>query len=378
MQDLEPGVLRDVSIPDEEKFLASNGPSVQELILLWLAAALFFLIAIHHFRSYLQLVANFGDNERYAAAASAIRRWDFTNLQVKQFWGFPYLISAFSFAGLSMQWSLLLICFASSLASVLLVRNLWGPWIAAYFAFLNFTWLQVSFLGGAEPLFVLLLLGSFFFGRRRHWVASSALAALATLVRPLGALALLGIGLSLLWRREYKKAFFATLIASVIGGVYLLPFWLYYHDALYQFHRYRQADWQGGSSISWPFHAIASSFLHNREPFTNEIFTAAWIAFAAAGLALMLQKRYRGKMGGGMNEYVFACSYLLFLFCYSSVHWARAEFPRFAIAVLPFLLLAFERWLPKSRSAVYALAGVSTLLGACSAIGIRNVLAGLR
>jgi len=35
--------------------------------------------------------------------------------------------------------------------------NLWGARIAAFLAILNFDWLQVSLLGGAEPLFVLLL-----------------------------------------------------------------------------------------------------------------------------------------------------------------------------------------------------------------------------
>lgn len=324
------------------------------------------------------LLQSFGDNESYAAAAKAIRYWNFSNVQVKQFWGLPYLIALFSCAHLSIEFSLLLICLGSSLGSILLVRSLWGPWLAAYFAFLNFAWLQVSFLGGAEPLFILLLLASFFFGRKHRWVASAVLAAFATVVRPLGLFALLGIGLSLVWRREYGKAFAATMAAILIGGLYLLPFWLHYHDPLYQFHRYQQADWQGGSSIDWPFHAIAIGFLHNREPWTNEIFTAGWIVFAATGLAMMAQKSYRRKMMGRSNECIFACSYLIFLFCYSSVHWARAEFPRFMIAVLPFLLLAFERWLPKSRTVVYILGGASCLLGAFSAIGIRSVLAALR
>jgi hypothetical protein len=362
----------------EEKLFGRSHLSRAELVLLWLIAAISFITVVNYFQTYSAEVSGFGDNSAYVAAANGIQRWDFHGVQTKQSWGLSYLIAGLSCLHLSAQFSLLFICMAASIGSVLMVQNLWGMWIAAFFTILNFAWFQVSFLGGSEPLFVLLLFASFWLSRKERWLLASVLAALATLVRPVGLFALLAIGLALVLRRDYKKAFLCTAIAMLIGMLYLLPFWIYFHDPLYQFHRYKQADWQSGFVVSWPFHAIVLSFLHNREPWTNVIFTTGWLGFATLGLYRMSGKLYRRQIGEHANEYIFAISYLIFLFCYNSYHWARAEFPRFVIPVLPFLLLAFVRWLPKSRFVVYALCVVSSVLGACSAIGIRNVMAALR
>lgn len=356
----------------------NRSPSRIEVSLLWLLAAVLFVLVLTRFQSYAGKVDAFGDNGRYLEAACAIRHWDFRGVQVKQFWGLPYVIACLSWLTISARSSLLLICMASSLVSVLLAWHLWGPWIASFFTVLNFCWIQVSFLGGAEPLFVMLLFSSFWAIRKEHWLVASVLAALSTLVRPLGIFALVGIGLALIFRRDYKKAFVCTSLAAFIGALYLLPFWIYFHDPLYQLHEYKHYDWQSGLAIGLPFRAIALSFLHNREPWTNVVFTLGWIVFALMGLCAMSGKGFRQYIQGHCAECVFAFFYLVFLFTYNSVAWARAEFPRFVIPVVPFLLLAFDRWLPRSRYVLYGLGIVSSVLGACSAFGIRNVLAALR
>jgi len=374
-------IERPALVIDRRKEAQHPGPGVPsraELILLWLVAAVCFVVVINHFQPYSAMVDTFGDNGAYISAATAIQHWDFRGVHTKQGWGLSYLIAFFSWFHLSPHLSLLLIRMASSMASVLLVQSLWGGWIAAFFAILSFDWLQVSLLGGAEPLFVLLILSSFWFSRKERWLPASLVAALATIVRPLGVFALLAIGLHLSLRRDFKKAFLCTAIAMVVAALYVLPFWLYFHDPLYQFHRYQQADWQSGFVIGWPFRAIALAFWHNREPRTNVIFTAGWLAFAVLGAWRMTGKGYRQYMLEHGNEYIFAVCYMMFLFCYNSVHWARAEFPRFVIPALPFLLLAFDHWLPKSRYVTYSLSVVSSALGACSAVGIRNVMGALR
>ena len=355
----------------------TDDPTQTELVLLWLIAAVVFIVVVNHFQTYGDKVSSFGDNAAYISAAAAIRHWDFRGVQTKQAWGLSYLIASLSAFHLSATSSLLLICAASSLGTVLLVQRLWGSWIAAFFALLNFSWFQASLLGGSEPLFVLLLFASFFVGRRERWLGASVLAALATLTRPVGVFALLAIGVTLLLRKDFKKAFVCSGVASLIGLLYLVPFWIFFDDPLYQFHRYKQADWQSGFVISWPFHAITVAFLHNREPFTNVIFTAGWIAFAVVGFPIMVGQLYRRQSSGPAHEQVFAISYLTFLFCYNSIHWARADFPRFVIPALPFLLVSLDRWLPKSRYVIYPLCVVSSVLAACSAIGIRSVIASL-
>jgi len=356
----------------------STSLSNLELFLLWLLSGGVFLLVLTHFQAYGARVDAFGDNLSYLAAAKGIQHWKFQGVNVKQFWGLPYLIAGFSWMHLSPRFSLLTVSMLSSLGSMFLARRLWGPWIAAFFAICNFTWLQVSFLGGAEPLFVLLLFSSFLLIRNHNWTAATVFASLATLVRPLGIFALFGIGLSLLRRKDYRKAVLCTIIAVFIGGLYLFPFAIYFHDPLYQVHQYRQADWQSGPAIGWPFHAIIISLLHNREPWTNVVFTCGWIIFAAIGLYRLLIQRLPDNLSKLAPEMIFAVTCLIFLFCYNSVHWARAEFPRFVIPVVPFLLLTFDRWLPRSRYVMYGLCIVSSVLGACSALGIRNVVTALR
>jgi hypothetical protein len=92
----------------------------------------------------------------------------------------------------------------------------------------------------------------------------------------------------------------------------------------------------------------------------------------------MSRKSFRHYLREHRSEYIFAFSYLIFIFSYNSVAWARADFPRLAIPVLPFLLLSLDRWLPRSRYVLYGLGIISSVLAACSAVGVRNVLAVLR
>jgi hypothetical protein len=370
--------LTEQDMPTKERAFVRAPPSLFEVGGLWLLTVVLFVITLVQFQSYTFKVDNFGDNGAYLKAASAIQHWDFHDAEIKLFWGLPYVIAGFSWLPVSARTDLLLICLVSSLVSVLLVWKLWGPWIAGYFAVLSFRWMQVSVLGGAEPLFVALLFSSFWASRKERWLVASLLAALATLVRPLGIFALIGIGVTLLYRRDFKKAFQCTALAAFIGVLYLLPFWLYFHDPLYQFHLYKQRDWQSGPAIGLPFRAIAISLIHDREPWTNVIVTMAWIIFALAGLYAMSRKSFRHYIQEHRAECIFGFLYLFFIFSYNSVAWARSEFPRFVIPVMPLLLLALDRWLPKSRYVLYGLGIVNAVLGACSAVGIRNVLPALR
>jgi hypothetical protein len=355
----------------------ANPPSRLEITLLWILSALLFAAVVSHFESYLTEVDKVGDNVAYMDAAYAIRAWSFQNVTVKQFWGLPYAIVLLSFVPtVTLKAALLLVSLSCSLLGVLLIERLWGGWIAVYFALLNFDWMQRSYLGGAEPLFAALLFASFFLVRRERWVFATVLGALATLVRPVGMLELVAIALVLLSKREYRKVIACTTVGAIIGVLYLIPFWIYFHDPLYQVHRYQTSDWNSGSAVGLPFHALASSLLHTPGPITNFALTSGWIILVIVGFLAMFRKGFRATINARSAEFIFAFLYLGFLLTYNS-GWARAEFPRFAIPLLPFVLAALEPWLPKSRSGLYAVGAVSSILAACSAIGIRNVLAAL-
>src|SRR5882724_1805446 len=146
-------------------------PTLREVLALWLVTCVVFVTCVAVLHNYFELVDNSGDCSAYIAVASAIRHWNFHGLVVKQFWGLPYAMAALSFlTGVGEHTALLLICFASSLTSVALAHRLWGGWIAGYFTILNFEWLQRSYVGGSEPLFVALIFGSFLAIRRNHWL----------------------------------------------------------------------------------------------------------------------------------------------------------------------------------------------------------------
>jgi hypothetical protein len=362
---------------DKESKLHLNWKSpfdLADLGLLVFLTSLLFAGTILCFRDYRSAVSGFGDSGAYTEIASAIRRWDFTGVQVKQFWGYPYAMALVSaVTRVSDQASLLLVSFASSFIAIALAYRLWGGWIASLFVVLNFDWMQRSFLGGSEPLFVALLFASFLAARKERWILATCFASLATVTRPVGILALVSIGIVLLGKREYKKFFLCTGIGLLVGMLYLLPFWVYFHDPLYEVHRYKTADWQSGSAIGIPFVAIAESIVHNHAPWTNLLLTTVWMTFVIVGTVAMARKGMRQYAFQHAPQFLFAFLYVAFLFTYNSTEWARAEFVRFAIPVIPLLLLSLQEWIPKSRVILWGLGMVSPVLAAASALGIRNV-----
>ena len=70
----------------------------------------------------------------------------------------------------------------------------------------------------------------------------------------------------------------------------------------------------------------------------------------------------------------FLLPYLWCLFTYNYPYWARGNFARFAIPILPFVLLALYRWLPKDRRILWGLEVVAPVLAAVSALGAVNLV----
>ncbi len=192
---------------------------------------------------------------------------------------------------------------------MLLVRSLWGPWIAAYFAILNFPWIEASILGGSEPLFVFLRFASFWFSRKDRWITASALAALATLTRPVGIFGIFALGFALLFRREYRKLSVSTGVAALLGFLYLVPFWIAFHDPLYQFHRYEQEDWQSGHLLTWPFQIMTMSYLYYRGPWTNVFLTGGGLCSPLWGSISWRGSSFANRGSRYLNEQIFAIAY---------------------------------------------------------------------
>lgn len=356
-------------------------PSPRETLVVCLAAAAIFFGVIAATTSYPSLVDNFGDNSAYMSIAAAIRKWDFRGLFVKHFWGLPYFMCAVSKpTGVSDRTALLLISWTSSVSAVILAYRLWGGWIATTFSIVNFDWYQRSYLGGSEPLFVALLFGSFLALRRERWLLAAFLAALGTITRPLAVFLLVGIGTALLWRRDWRRLTGAMAIALTIGVLYMIPLARYFHDPLATVHSYEAAPGSAGVPLfGIPFYAIVKGTILYPAPLTSLLLTFGWIFLVLVAIVAMLgTQQFRDYAREHVPEMVFAAPYLLSLYCYNYPYWARGSFPRFAIPIIPFVFLALgrwiPRWIPKDRRLLWALAPVTAVLAASSALGTRNVI----
>jgi len=351
-------------------------PSQREIISIVAAGFVLFVSVIALVRNYGAAVDNFGDSLGYMKLSSAIQHWDFHGIIIKQFWGLPYAMAAISkVTGLSDRNALLACSLVPSLVAVLLARRLWGGWIAGYFAVLNFDWLQRSCLGGSEPLFVCLLLAAFVSVRRERWLLASLLASFATIVRPLGVFALLGIGLTLLWKRDSRRFAAATAIGLAVGVLYAIPLVSQFGDPLATVKSYHSAQWQGGWLFGFPFYAIIKGTLLYPAPWTNLVLTFGWIFLVIVACVVMVKSaEFRAYCRAHAVEALFLAPYLWCLFTYNYPVWARGNFARFAIPILPFVLLALYRWIPKDRRLLWTLGIVSPLLAASSVLPIVNVV----
>jgi hypothetical protein len=355
---------------------APGEPSRAEIVALVALTFVVFAVVITSMRNYGSLVDNFGDSSSYMGLASAIRHWNFHGIVVKQFWGLPYAMAALSkVSGLSDRTALLVFSLVPSLLASLLAWRLWGGWIAGYFAILNFDWMQRSCLGGSEPLFVCLLFGAFLSVRRQRWLLASLLASFATIVRPLGLFALIGIGLTLLWRRDFRKLAAATAIGLAVGVLYAFPLATHFGDALATVNSYHSKEWQGGWLFGFPFYAIIKGTLLYPAPWTNLVLSFGWIFLVlGAVVAMVISNWFRAYCRAHTVEAAFLVPYLWCLFTYNYPYWARGNFARFAIPILPFVLLVLYRWIPKDRRVLWGLGALFSVFAASSALGVSNVV----
>jgi hypothetical protein len=349
------------------------------LLLVAISCGIFEVTAILH--GWRGLVLGYGDSGVYLNVATAIRHWDFHGMSVQQFMGYPYLTAAVSLVlHLPLIFSLWLVAGLASLIATLLVARMFGTRVAAYFALSNFAWIQASLLGGSEPLAVAVGMGALWSFRRGHTLLAALLGALATTVRPLMFFTLVGIGIALLLQRCYAKFVAAVALGLTIGLLYAWPLAHYFGDPLLTAHSYTSRDYGAlnvagphGRLFGWPFHGIIMGTMLYRAPWTNLILSFSWIALTVAGTAAMFSRSLREFWRTNPAEAIFCGLYLLAIFCYDYLVWARGNFMRFSIPALPFVFFALQRWLPKDRRVLWGLAVVTPSLAVCSAIGVRNL-----
>lgn len=352
-----------------------TGPSLPRVLGIVLVSYAIFFVALFLFSGSWSLVGgDTGDNPAYLKAASAIRHWQFSGVVVKQFWGLSYAVAGLStLTRMPERTSLVVVCIGASLVSVTLCYCLWDSWVALFFALLSFEWLQRSLLGGAEPLFMALLLGSFLALRRQKWEWAAVLGGFATVVRPFGVFALIGLGVQLLWRRQFWRCAVATLTGLVIGALYVWPFEHYWGSPFANVVLYQRNDWHGGLPFTFPLVAILRGTFPINAPLTNLALTWGWILLVLLGLIVGIRSgEFRRYAAEHTAEAWFVLLYAVALYSYDAPGWSRSNFPRFAIPLLPWILAFLVRFLPKNQKVIWGLAVISATLAAASAVGIHH------
>jgi hypothetical protein len=99
-----------------------------------------------------------------------------------------------------------------------------------------------------------------------------------------------------------------------------------------------------------------------------------WIGLVLLGVGMMFSSKFRKYTKEYPHEVIYCGLYLIAVFSYDYLIWARSNFVRFCIPALPVVFFALSPLLPKSRSLLWGLCIVSAVLAAVSAIGVRNVI----
>lgn len=344
---------------------SGGGPASFELVLM-LAMALGLHVAILSVtHDYWAEVAGWLDNGDYLRIATAVqqRTWTCDPDCPRHAWGFPYAIAAVaSGLRLSSIAALVSIGVAASFGALLLVRRLYGGWVAAALIATGFTWIQLAVLGGSEPLFLALLYGTFALARRGRVKTATTLAAFGAMVRPVGAIAIAAMAIDALRRKQIREVWTIGAIAAGLMAVYFVPIFLIARDPQVSVLGYRE-DWFSPLPIGVPLVSLTRDWISLLDTHPRAFpITAGWFLLAAAGLwQLWAQSPQKVEE----RERLFATIYVLFFFC--ATYGGAAYFlPRFLLPAAPIVLAGLEGWIPRSRPLLWALAAASGIVHAGS------------
>lgn len=306
---------------------------------------------------YRSRVIHCGDNPSYAGESAMLRGAQPSDAgKVQHFLGYSMLVAPVaSIAGGRDFAALPIVSAICSVVAVALVATLWGPLVAALFATVNFDWLERSLLGGADPVLAMFVFGSLLAARRERWTLSSLLAAAATIVRPFGFFCLAAIGLTLIRRRDWKRFAGAVVVASALGGLYFLFLGLRFGQPLANVAFYKKFG-LGVDTTFIPFVTIWSSAKAALVTKRNVVKALVWMTLTLfAAVCAIRRRRELAERLGAATEWTFAVLYCS-SFVFFPAWWIESEYQRYVIPVVPLLLVAAERWLPRDRRVIWAIA----------------------
>ena len=161
----------------------------------------------------------------------------------------------------------------------------------------------------------------------------------------------------------------------------MFPCTVTFADPLQNIHSYTTHDYGSGGItgprgrlFGWPFHGIIAGTIAYPAPWTNLLMSFFWIGLVLLGTGMMFTATFRKYARTYPNEAIFCGLYLLATFSYDYLLWARSNFIRFSIPILPFVFFAVLPLLPKDRRFLWLLCFGGAVLATLSAVGVRNVV----
>ncbi|MBS1804650.1 MAG: hypothetical protein JST28_14905 [Acidobacteria bacterium] len=321
---------------------------------------------------YWQLSYDWLDNWSYVEIAKVIR---FGGPQTEQhFWGLPGVIALterlFSVSGFA---AIAAISLVSSIIATFLIYRLYGAAVAAAFVIVCPEWIRLSVLGGSEPLFLLLLLCGWLLFRKDQVLVAMVSASLATIVRPVGAIAVGAIAFVLLSRKDLRRLIIALCCSSLIGLGYFAWVWYVSGDPFVNFRLYSAVDWPSGYPVSFPLVRIVTGFIRlYQENYWTRLMQPLFCVTVVSLCIFFAPKHASATIRRFPAELTFVIAYLVFFACWNYDDLARF-LPRFAIPVYPFLLFSVQDRLPTNRYFLWLLVIISALIASVDLVGFKTV-----
>jgi len=209
-------------------------------------------------------------------------------------------------------------------------------WLTIIFLFLPARWFIVRSVGSPEPLFILLLITSFYFFKKKNYWLAGIFGALAQLTKPPGILLFVAYAIYLIWENRplniiklIKKAYPLLLIPLTLFCLFTY-YRFTYHDFWAYFH--------SGDNIHlfWPPFQIFNASARWVGTYWLEEIIYVFLLGILGVVYLFKQKRF--------DVGIFAA-----VFFFTTLFVAHRDVSRYSLPLVPFLLIAFEPFLVKKE-----------------------------
>lgn len=210
-------------------------------------------------------------------------------------------------------------------------------WLAIIFLFLPARFLAVRSIGSPESLFILFLLASFYFFKKKNYWLAGLLGGLAQLTKSPGILLFIGYTIYLLWENRsqfnviklLKKAYPLLIIPLSLLGLFV-----YYRFAYHDFWAY----FHSGDNIHlfWPPFQVFNASAHWVGTYWLEEIIYIFLLGSLGVIYLFKQKKF--DLG------IFAA-----VFFFTTLFVTHRDVSRYSLPLVPFLLIAFEPLLVKKE-----------------------------